>query len=127
MPMPGNLIITGEEQGLIEGSCELDDREGTILVQAFDHVVEIPTDERGVATMSHGEGDTRQRIEGVRSDRDEAAARRRCLQVGDSGRAREVERICRIGAQVELVLVESTVQIAIAHPRIERQGEQPLG
>ncbi len=50
MPMPGNLIITGEEQGLIEGSCELDEREGTILVQAFDHVVEIPTDSRGVAS-----------------------------------------------------------------------------
>jgi len=50
MPMPGNLIITGEEQGLIEGSCELEDREGTILVQAFDHVVEIPTDDRGVAS-----------------------------------------------------------------------------
>ncbi len=52
MPMPGNLIITGEEQGLIEGSCELDEREGTILVQAFDHVVEIPTDSRGVASGS---------------------------------------------------------------------------
>ncbi len=50
MPMPGNLTITGEEQGPIEGSCELEDREGTILVQAFDHVVEIPTDERGVAS-----------------------------------------------------------------------------
>jgi type VI secretion system secreted protein Hcp len=50
MPMPGNLIITGEEQGLIEGSCELEDREDTILVQGFDHVVEIPTDERGVAS-----------------------------------------------------------------------------
>ena len=50
MPMPGNLIITGEEQGLIEGSCELEDREDTILVQGFDHVVEIPTDSRGVAS-----------------------------------------------------------------------------
>lgn len=50
MSMPGNLIITGEEQGLIEGSCELDEREDTILVQAFDHTVEIPTDDRGVAS-----------------------------------------------------------------------------
>ena len=49
MPTPGNLRITGEVQGEIEGSCELEDREGTILVQAFDHLVEIPTDERGVA------------------------------------------------------------------------------
>lgn len=50
MPMPGSLIITGEEQGKIEGSCELEELENTILVQAFDHVVEIPTDERGVAS-----------------------------------------------------------------------------
>ena len=50
MPMPGNLTITGEVQGLIEGSCELEEREGTILVQAFDHVVEIPTDDRGIAS-----------------------------------------------------------------------------
>ena len=41
MPTPGNLTITGEEQGLMEGSCELEEREGTILVQAFDHVVEM--------------------------------------------------------------------------------------
>ena len=50
MPMPGNLTITGEEQGLIEGSCDIEEREGTILVQAFDHIVEIPTDDRGVAS-----------------------------------------------------------------------------
>ena len=50
MPLPGNLIITGEDQGLIEGSCELDQREDTILVQGFDHAVEIPTDSRGVAS-----------------------------------------------------------------------------
>ncbi len=50
MAMPGNMIITGEEQGLIEGSCELEYREDTILVQAFDHVVEIPTDSSGTAT-----------------------------------------------------------------------------
>jgi len=48
MPMPGNLSITGEEQGEIEGSCDLEGREGTILIQAFDHIVEIPTDSRGV-------------------------------------------------------------------------------
>jgi type VI secretion system secreted protein Hcp len=48
--MPGNLTITGEVQGQIEGSCELEQREGTILVQAFDHVVEIPTDDRGIAS-----------------------------------------------------------------------------
>ncbi len=48
MPMPGNLTITGEVQGQIEGSCEMEGREDTILVQAFDHLVEIPADERGV-------------------------------------------------------------------------------
>ena len=50
MPTPGSLTITCEDQGLIEGSSEIGDREGTILVQAFDHVVEIPTDERGAAS-----------------------------------------------------------------------------
>ena len=50
MPFPGNLTIIGEDQGLIEGSCDLEDREGTILVQGFDHLVEIPTDDRGVAS-----------------------------------------------------------------------------
>ncbi|MCP4075386.1 MAG: Hcp family type VI secretion system effector [Gammaproteobacteria bacterium] len=50
MPMPGHLTITGEEQGEIEGSCEWLEREGTILVQAFDHVVEIPADDRGIAS-----------------------------------------------------------------------------
>ncbi len=49
MPMPGNLSITGEFQGVIEGSCDIEEREGTILVQAFDHAVEVPTDQRGVA------------------------------------------------------------------------------
>jgi type VI secretion system secreted protein Hcp len=50
MPIPGHLRITGEEQGAIEGSCEWEGREDTILVQAFDHVVELPTDDRGIAS-----------------------------------------------------------------------------
>lgn len=50
MAMPGHLTITAEEQGDIEGSCEWMEREGTILVQAFDHVVEIPADDRGIAS-----------------------------------------------------------------------------
>jgi len=49
MPLPGNLTIIGEEQGQLEGSCELDGREGTILVQAFDHTVEIPTGSDGIS------------------------------------------------------------------------------
>ena len=50
MPTPGNLTIIGSEQGEIEGSCDMDDRDGTILVQAWNHVVEIPTDSRGLTT-----------------------------------------------------------------------------
>ncbi len=50
MALPLHLTITAEQQGEIEGSCEWDEREGSILVQAFDHVVEIPTDSRGIAS-----------------------------------------------------------------------------
>lgn len=50
MPMPGNLTVIGEQQGQIEGSCDIVDREGTILVQAFEHLVEIPSDARGVSS-----------------------------------------------------------------------------
>lgn len=47
MPIPGNLTVEGPA-GKIEGSCDIAGREGTILVQAFDHVVELPSDERGM-------------------------------------------------------------------------------
>lgn len=47
MPIPGNLTVVGPS-GDIQGSCEIEGREGTILVQAFDHVVELPNDERGM-------------------------------------------------------------------------------
>lgn len=47
MPIPGNLTVVGPS-GNIEGSCEIEGREGTILVQAFDHVVELSSDERGM-------------------------------------------------------------------------------
>ena len=50
MPIPIHLTVVGEMQGEIEGSCDFDGREGTILVQGLDHVVEIPTDDRGVAS-----------------------------------------------------------------------------
>lgn len=46
MPIPGNLIVVGQS-GNIEGSCEIEGREGTILVQAFDHIVELNNDEAG--------------------------------------------------------------------------------
>ena len=50
MPLPVYLKITGEDQGEVGGPFNLDDREGSILCQAFDHVVEIPTDDRGIAS-----------------------------------------------------------------------------
>ncbi len=50
MPIPCHLSIVGELQGDIEGDCEFEGREGTILVQSVDHVVEIPTDSRGAST-----------------------------------------------------------------------------
>jgi type VI secretion system secreted protein Hcp len=42
--MPAYLTLEGEKQGKIEGACEQSGREGTLLVQAFDHEVRIPTD-----------------------------------------------------------------------------------
>jgi type VI secretion system secreted protein Hcp len=50
MPTPCHLTLIGESQGEIEGGCEHDGREGTIIVQSVDHVVEIPTDSRGIST-----------------------------------------------------------------------------
>ena len=44
MPMPSHLSLTGQNQGKIEGSCEMQGREGTILVYALDHNIEIPRD-----------------------------------------------------------------------------------
>jgi type VI secretion system secreted protein Hcp len=44
------MTVIGELQGAIDGSCDMLGREGTILVQAVDHTVEVPTDEGGVAT-----------------------------------------------------------------------------
>jgi type VI secretion system secreted protein Hcp len=42
--MPSHLSLTGQNQGKIEGSCEMQGREGTILVYALDHDIEIPRD-----------------------------------------------------------------------------------
>ncbi len=47
MPLPGNLKLTGQRQGKIEGSCDIKGREGTILIEAFDHCVQVPTDKYG--------------------------------------------------------------------------------
>ncbi len=44
MPMPCYLKVTGQNQGKIEGSCDTQGREGTIMVYAFDSMVQIPRD-----------------------------------------------------------------------------------
>jgi type VI secretion system secreted protein Hcp len=44
MAVPGHLTLTGIRQGVIEGSCDMRGREGTILVEQFDHQVTIPSD-----------------------------------------------------------------------------------
>ena len=44
MAMPAHLTLEGESQGNIEGSCEMQGREGTILIEAFNHEVRIPRD-----------------------------------------------------------------------------------
>lgn len=51
MPMPAHMTLEGEAQGTIEGSCEMSGREGTILVEAFEHTVRIPRDpQSGLST-----------------------------------------------------------------------------
>jgi type VI secretion system secreted protein Hcp len=44
MPMPCHMTVTGKNQGKIEGSCDIQGREGTIIVYSLDHTVEIPRD-----------------------------------------------------------------------------------
>lgn len=42
MPMPCYVTLEGENQGKIEGSCEVSGHEGKILIQAVEHHVELP-------------------------------------------------------------------------------------
>lgn len=44
MPMPSHMELEGENQGAIEGSCEMEGRENTILVYAMNHDIHIPRD-----------------------------------------------------------------------------------
>lgn len=44
MPMTSHMEITGKNQGKIDGSCDMEGREDTILVYALDHKVHIPRD-----------------------------------------------------------------------------------
>lgn len=42
MPMPCYLSIEGQNQGKIEGSSTVTGHEGKILVQAVEHLIDIP-------------------------------------------------------------------------------------
>ncbi|KVP81056.1 type VI secretion protein [Burkholderia ubonensis] len=42
MPMPCYLKLEGETQGKIEGSCIQENHKGTILVQAIEHLIDMP-------------------------------------------------------------------------------------
>jgi len=44
MAMPSHLSLEGQKQGKIEGSCTQKGREGTILVYALEHEIDIPRD-----------------------------------------------------------------------------------
>ncbi|HEX7372496.1 MAG TPA: Hcp family type VI secretion system effector [Thermodesulfobacteriota bacterium] len=44
MPMPAHMTVTGENQGAIDGSCDMTGREKTILVYSMAHDVHIPRD-----------------------------------------------------------------------------------
>lgn len=44
MAMPCHLSLEGNTQGKIDGSCEIEGREGTILVYKLEHSIGIPRD-----------------------------------------------------------------------------------
>ncbi|MCP3940164.1 MAG: Hcp family type VI secretion system effector [Desulfobacteraceae bacterium] len=44
MPMPAHLEISGEKQGKIDGCCDMEGRENSILVYSMDHDIHIPRD-----------------------------------------------------------------------------------
>ena len=48
MALPGYMSISAENQGTIEGECDLESREGAIVVLATSHSVKLPTDSRGL-------------------------------------------------------------------------------
>ncbi|MBU0618098.1 MAG: Hcp family type VI secretion system effector [Planctomycetes bacterium] len=51
MPMPAHMTVEGENQGNIEGSCDMQGREATILIEAMNHEVRIPRDpQSGLST-----------------------------------------------------------------------------
>jgi type VI secretion system secreted protein Hcp len=44
MPMPAHMKVVGNKQGEMKGGCKMKGREGSILVEAFNHEVRIPID-----------------------------------------------------------------------------------
>ena len=42
MPTPMFLTVTGNTQGAIDGSCTIKGHENTMLIQAVEHMIEIP-------------------------------------------------------------------------------------
>ena len=51
MSMPAHMYIRAANQGAIEGSCEMQGREGSMLVEAMNHEVRIPRDpQSGLST-----------------------------------------------------------------------------
>jgi len=48
MALPGYMKITAENQGQIEGECDLDSRDGFVVIQGIQHSVKLPTDNRGL-------------------------------------------------------------------------------
>lgn len=51
MAIPAHLTLSGENQGNIDGSCDMKGREGTILVYSMGHDVTIPRSQTdGLAT-----------------------------------------------------------------------------
>jgi len=48
--LPAYMELVGENQGRIEGSCDIEGREGSIIVYAMEHEISVPTDSSGLPT-----------------------------------------------------------------------------
>ena len=57
MAMPAHLTLQGEKQGNIEGSCDMQGREGSIIIYGVNHGISIPrspTDGLATGKRVHG-------------------------------------------------------------------------
>ena len=48
MALPGYITITAENQGVFEGECDLENREGYTVARSIHHVVKLPVDHNGI-------------------------------------------------------------------------------